>query len=287
MSATEVETASVEQGLDHLELARTAQRPLPLRVGLWLLPKVGALAFLVVIWEVVVLLGIKKTYAVPPPLTVASRGSSVWQAGNLQEAVITSLHRAAEGYVLSLFVGTALGIAIARINVVRVSLASLVAALQSLPSVTWVPIGLIWFGPTETTIYFVVIMGALPSIAGGTVAALDQVPPLLLKVGRSMGARGLSLYRHVILSAALPGYVAGLKQAWAFSWRSLMAAELITQSPSLGFGLGQLLDQGHSLLDMPLMIVAIIAILVVGILVEELVFAPLDLGIRRRRGLAA
>ena len=118
-------------------------------------------------------------------------------------------------------------------------------------------------------------------------AALDQVSPLLLKVGRSMGASGFSLYRHVILSAALPGYIAGLKQAWAFSWRSLMAAELIAQSPSLGFGLGQLLDQGHSLLDMPLMIATIISILVVGILVEELVFAPLDLGIRRRRGLAA
>jgi len=129
-------------------------------------------------------------------------------------------------------------------------------------------------------------MGAVPSIAGGMVSAFDQIPPLLLRVGDAMGARGVDRYRHIILPAALPGYVAGLKQAWSFSWRSLMAAELIASGGDLGLGLGQLLDQGRAQEAMPQMLVAILLILAVGVLVDGLVFAPLDRGVRRRRGLA-
>jgi NitT/TauT family transport system permease protein len=129
-------------------------------------------------------------------------------------------------------------------------------------------------------------MGAFPSIAGGTVAAVDQIPPLLLRVGDAMGARGFAKYRHIILPAALPGYVTGLKQGWAFSWRSLMAAEIIVQITSLGLGLGQLLDAGRSNYDVPLMFVSILLILAVGVVVDALVFTPLDRAVRRRRGLA-
>jgi NitT/TauT family transport system permease protein len=200
--------------------------------------------------------------------------------------VLNSLGRASVGYAVSLVFGTLLGIAVARVRFLRNSLGSLIAGLQSLPSVTWVPFGILAFGLSNTTIYFVVIMGAFPSIASGAVAAYDQIPPLLLRVGRAMGARGPALYRHVIIPAAMPGYVAGLKQAWSFSWRSLMAAELIAVSPQLGLGLGQLLDSGRQQVDMRLVLASIIVILFVGIAVDELVFAPLDKGIRRRRGLS-
>jgi NitT/TauT family transport system permease protein len=131
------------------------------------------------------------------------------------------------------------------------------------------------------------VMGALPSIAGGMVSAVDQIPPLLMRVGDAMGARGLARYRYIVLPAALPGYVAGLKQAWSFSWRSLMAAELIVNGGSLGIGLGQLLDTGRAQVDMQLMLMSIGLILGVGVLVDALIFAPLDRGVRRRRGLSA
>jgi NitT/TauT family transport system permease protein len=117
------------------------------------------------------------------------------------------------------------------------------------------------------------------------VSAVDNIPPLLLRVGDALGARGIARYRHIVLPAALPGYIAGLKQAWSFSWRSLMAAEIITSGPSLGLGLGQLLNQGRELQDMRLMLMSILVILAVGVLVDALVFAPLDRAVRRKRGL--
>ena len=126
----------------------------------------------------------------------------------------------------------------------RAGVGSLLAGLQSLPSVVWVPFAVLFLG--DFAVYFVVIMGAFPSIAMGLMSSYDNVPPLTFSLARSMGARGPQYYRHFIFSATLPGYVAGMKQAWAFSWRSLMAAELIIGSTA-STGLGQILDNGRSL----------------------------------------
>jgi NitT/TauT family transport system permease protein len=239
---------------------------------------------LLAVWEISAKFK-NQSYVLPEPALVGQAAHQLWVNGHVLEAILNSLRRAALGYALSLVAGTLLGIAIARIRMLRLALASMIGALQILPSVVWVPIGVLWFGLNETAVYFIVVMGALPSITGGTVAALDNISPLLLRVGRSMGARGPALYRHVVLSAALPGYIAGLKQAWAFSWRSLMAAELIATGPTLGLGLGQLLREGGDLSDMSVMLAVVIMILIVGLTVEELVFAPIDRGIRSRRGL--
>jgi NitT/TauT family transport system permease protein len=179
------------------------------------------------------------------------------------------------------------GVVVSRLRVLRTGVGSLLAALLSLPSVTWVPIGILWFGLSPTTIYFVVILGAFPSIARGVISAVDQIDPLILRLARSLGARGPDLYRHFLLPAALPGYLAGMQQAWAFSWRSLMAAELIANSPALlGLGLGQLLDNGRVQADMPLVLAAMVGILAVGLVVDEALFRPLERGVLRRRGLA-
>jgi NitT/TauT family transport system permease protein len=170
---------------------------------------------------------------------------------------------------------------------VRRAVGPILSGLQSLPSVAWVPASILWFGLSSGTIYFVVLLGAVPSIANGMVSGLDQVPPLYLRVGRVLGARGLDSARHVLLPAALPGYVGGLRQGWAFSWRSLMAAELIARSPELGLGVGQLLDQSRQLSDTPGVIAGIFTILVIGIAIELCVFAPLERRVLRRRGLLA
>ena len=180
---------------------------------------------------------------------------------------------------------TPLGLLVARVKPLRTAIAPMLSGLQSLPSVAWVPAGILWFGLSPATIYFVVLLGAVPSIANGTISGIDQVPPLYLRVGRVLGARGLKAARYVIMPAALPGYVGGLKQGWAFAWRSLMAAELITQSPRLGTGLGQLLDTGRQLFDVSLVFAMILAILVVGVAVDRIVFSPVERGVLRRRGL--
>src|SRR6185295_14547447 len=147
--------------------------------------------------------------------------------GDLAEGVSNSLRRGGLGFLASLAIGTPLGLFIARVRPVRRAIGPLISGLQSLPSVAWVPAAIIWFGLSDAAIYAVVLLGAVPSIANGLLAGFDQVPPLLDKVGRVLGLSTIGRIRHVLLPAALPGYLAGLKQGWAFSWRSLMAAELI------------------------------------------------------------
>jgi NitT/TauT family transport system permease protein len=125
----------------------------------------------------------------------------------------------------------------------------------------------------------------VPSIANGLLTGMRQVPPLYDRVGRVLGLNAVGRIRHVLLPAALPGYLGGLRQGWAFAWRSLMAAELITYSPSLGRGLGQLLDIGRELSQMSLVITSIALILFVGVAIELLVFAPIERRVLSARGL--
>lgn len=284
MPTTDAALATLEAGLDKLDQPEAPPR----RTRRWLraLPPFVALGLLLGIWQLAYVLELKDPHALPAPLDVWGSLVEQWGKGNVQEAVKNSLHRGVLGFLASIAVGTPLGLLIARVKVVRLAIGPIISGLQSLPSVAWVPAAIIWFGLSDAAIYFVVLMGAVPSIANGLVAGIDQIPPLYLKVGRVLGARGLTSARHVVVPAALPGYVAGLKQGWAFSWRSLMAAELITFSPRLGIGLGHLLDAGRQLSDMSLVMAAIVAILAVGVGIELLVFAPLERRVLARRGLA-
>ena len=277
--------ASLEAGLDALE-SRAAVTVSPLRrtwSSTW--PPVLAVGVLLLVWQLAYVAKLKPAYALPSPGDVFTSLRDVISNGDLPLAVGNSLRRGAVGFGLSLVIGTPLGLLIARVHPVRRGIGPIVSGLQSLPSVAWVPAAIIFFGFTETTYYAVMLLGAVPSIANGMVSGIDQVPPLYHRVGRVLGARGLTSARFVLLPAALPGYVAGLRQAWAFSWRALMAAELIAVSPKLGLGLGQILEQGRGNSDMALVFAGILAILVVGIAVELCVFAPVERSILRRRGL--
>ena len=279
--------ASLEAGLDALEAhdAATVSRLRRVWSSTW--PPVLAVGLLLLVWQLAYQAKVKPTYALPSPGDVLSSLREELRNGDLPTAIGNSLRRGAVGFGLSLVIGTPLGLLIARVHPVRRGIGPIVSGLQSLPSVAWVPAAIIFFGFTETTYYAVMLLGAIPSIANGMVAGLDQVPPLYLRVGRVLGARGLTSARLVLLPAALPGYVACLRQAWAFSWRALMAAELIAISPKLGLGLGQVLEQGRGNNDMALVFAGILAILVVGIAVELCVFAPVERSVLRRRGLLA
>ena len=277
--------ASLEAGLDALETS-TASRPLRLHKFVsasW--PPLLALALILLVWQLAVDAKLKPAFVLPSPGAVWSKLAERMRDGTLPEAVWTSLRRGGLGFLASLAIGTPLGLLIARVRPVRRAIGPLVSGLQSLPSVAWVPAAVMFFGFSDAAIYAVVLLGAVPSIANGMVSGIDQVPPLFTQVGRVLGARGLRAARFVLLPAALPGYVGGMRQGWAFSWRSLMAAELIAHSPDLGLGLGGLLNEGREQLDMSLVFSGIIAILVVGIAVELCVFAPLERRVLRRRGL--
>ena len=289
MTAVQVGTrddlAELEAGLDALDSSAEVRpdRGRRLLSALW--PPVVAVALGLALWELAYRAGIKPAYALPSPADVGLELLAQLRDGTLLEAMGVSLSRGGLGFLAALAIGTPLGLLIARVHAVRRGIGPLVSGLQSLPSVAWVPAAIIFFGIGNAAIYAVVLLGAVPSIANGMVSGIDQVPPLYRRVGQVLGARGFAVSRHVLLPAALPGYVGGLRQGWAFSWRSLMAAELIVKSPELGTGLGQLLEEGRFLQDMSLVFAGILGILVVGIAVELLLFAPLERLVLRRRGL--
>jgi NitT/TauT family transport system permease protein len=280
------DAGSVEAGLDALDIPVTAYQESPVRrIAARVLPPIGAITVFVLIWQVLWAAAFWPEFKLPAPVDVWAQ---IWQlvvSGEILELFWTSVHRAVIGFAISLLIAVPLGLAIANITVVRRGVGPLVSGLQSLPSVAWVPAAILWFGLNDRAIYWVVLLGAVPSIANGLVSGLDQVPPILPRVGQALGAGRWSGIRYILLPAALPGFLGGLKQGWAFSWRSLMAAELIATSPDLGEGLGQYLHNGMSLSDISMVFAGILLIFVVGVGIELLVFRPLENSVLRARGL--
>jgi NitT/TauT family transport system permease protein len=281
-----VDTDAVGAGLDALDTPGVERTPLLRRVLRTGLPPLVAVVLFVAVWQVVWASAIYPEFQLPAPLAVWHEFVRTVEDGRIWDIVWTSVHRAILGFLASVVIATPLGLLVAKVPVVRSAIGPLLAGLQSLPSVAWVPAAVLWFGLTDTTIYFVVLAGAVPSIANGLVAGIDQVPPILPRVGQVMGAGRIDSARLILLPAALPGYLAGCKQGWAFSWRSLMAAEIIATSPQLGIGLGAYLKEGSDFNSMPGVIAAIFLILLVGIGIELLAFRPLERRILRARGLA-
>jgi NitT/TauT family transport system permease protein len=245
-------------------------------------PKALAIALVLVIWQLIHLSGWKKAIFPAPGPTLANLWDQA-QTGLLWHAISTTAQRAVVGFALAVLIGAVAGALVSRIAPLRAAVGSLITGLQTLPSIAWFPFAIILFGNTNAAILFVVVLGAAPSVANGLIAGVDYTPPLLLRAGKMMGLRRISLYRHLILPASLPAFVAGLKQGWAFAWRSLMAGELlviIANQPSLGVLLNN--DQDQS--DLVSATAIIIVILILGIIVDTL-FGLADQGIRRRWGL--
>ncbi|HEV2782220.1 MAG TPA: ABC transporter permease [Actinophytocola sp.] len=281
--------AAVGAGLDALDIPAAHARTGRARVRGFArraLPPLVAIALLIVVWQVLWALAIWPEYQLPAPRDVWAQIAERIPNGEIAGFLWVSVHRAVIGFLIALAVAVPLGLLIANVKVFRRGIGPLVSGLQSLPSVAWVPAAILWFGLTDPAVYFVVLLGAVPSIANGLVAGIDQIPPILPRVGKVLGAGRVAGVRHILLPAALPGFLAGLKQGWAFSWRSLMAAELIAQSPQLGAGLGQFLHNGSSLNDMSMVMAAILLIFFVGVGIELLVFRPLERAVLHARGLA-
>ena len=276
---------SLAAGLDRLQSDTDATPHRWRRVTSSVLPPVIFVVVAVVVWQLYVVIAQPRPDIVPGPLEVLGALGSAWETGRLQEAVTTSLERGVVGFLIAIVVGTPIGLLLAEVRTLRRAVGPIISGLQVLPSVAWVPAAILWFGLTDATIYFVILMGAIPSIVNGLIAGVSQVPPQLRRVGTVLGASRMQLATAVILPAALPGYLAGLKQGWAFSWRSLMAAEIITTGGAIGFGLGSMLDQARFLADISGVLATILLILFIGILIELLFFGPLERRMLQRRGL--
>ncbi|WP_371606025.1 MULTISPECIES: ABC transporter permease [unclassified Streptomyces] len=288
MASTETKAddlAGLEAGLDALDAVQVRRTPAREILLQKVLPPVVAVVLVVLVWQLLVWAKVTDDYKLPPPGAVWDSLTDMWVQGTLLEVIWTSVSRGLFGFVMAVAIGTPLGLLVARVKIVRAAIGPILSGLQSLPSVAWVAPAIIWLGLDDKTMYAVILLGAVPSVANGLVSGVDQVPPLFLRAGRTIGATGLRGTIHIVLPAALPGYLAGLKQGWAFSWRSLMAAEIIASSPDLGLGLGQLLENGRNNFDMPGIFLAILLILFVGIAIDLLIFSPLERRVLRSRGL--
>ncbi len=273
----------VLEGLDSLELDADRTPGLAARTWRSLWPKLFAVVLFVAAWQRVVWSHWRPEYLLPGPVTVARTLADIATTSVFWKAVRITMQRAAVGFVFAVVIGSLIGLAVARVRLLRIGVGSMITGVQTMPSIAWFPLAILLFKLSESAILFVVVLGAAPSIANGIIAGVDHVPPLLVRAGRTIGARGLSLYRHIIIPAALPAVVAGLKQGWAFAWRSLMAGELlviVAGRPSIG----SRLQFARELSDSPALISYMIVLLVIGVLVDSL-FGAVDTRIRRGRGL--
>ena len=275
----------IESGLDALETQQKSKKKIQERLFKTFSPLV-ALIVVLVIWQLVILLRDIPNYILPTPTEVFQALQRQWELGALQSAVMRSFLRGVQGFAFAIVVATPIGLLLGLNKTLRLIFGPILLGLQQLPSVAWVPAAIIWFGLSPATIFAVILLGAVPSIANGLISGIDQIPPIYLRVAKVLQAKRWQRIRHIILPAAWTGYLAGLEQGWAFAWRSLMAAELIAVSPAMGLGVGQLLDAGRQLGDMSLVIGSIFLIMVIGIFVEKVFFSPLRVRTLKNRGLA-
>ncbi len=281
-STTSTSTSTIA-GLDALELSgRRTKQGLGGRTwaGIW--PKLIAVGLVVGVWQFAYWLEWKDPWVLPAPGEV---GAQLWQfVGQVDfwRGVGTTLRRALLGFALAALIGFVVGVAVARNRVLRAAIGSTITGLQTMPSIAWFPLAILLFQLNESAIYFVVVLGAAPSIANGVITGVDYVPPMLLRAGRNIGATGFKLYAYVIAPASLPAIVAGLKQGWAFAWRSLMAGELLVHIPDT-VALGSQMDVLRQLLDARGVIAVMITIFVIGV-VADTVFGRVDRAVRRRWG---
>ncbi len=220
---------------------------------------------------------------VPSPLSVWEYLVGAFEAGEIQTALLVTTKRLLIGYFSGVILGVPLGLLTARFNWAADTIGVLGLGLQTLPSVCWVPLALIWFGQTEIAMQFVVIMGTLWSVQISTDNGVRNVPPIYQRAAQTMGSRGLHTWIKVILPASLPFIVSGVKQGWAFAWRSLMGAEIYVTILT-GFGLGHLLHYGRELNAMDQVTGVMIIIIVIGLLADKILFSPWERFLHRRWG---
>ena len=242
-------------------------------------------ACLLILWQAVYWLGVTvfgvwKSYSFPNPVSVAESLFRLFYDGNMLLAVAYSLKRVGIGFLFSLLAGVAFGMAVTKSAYLKRNLKPLLVGIQSLPSICWVPFAILWFGLKEGAIIFVVFMGTVFSVSLAVEDAINTIPPIFIKTAKTMGADRASLFSGVILPAALPQFVAGLKHSWSFAWRALMSGEVLSSC----VGLGYTLMIGRDMADINQVMAVMVIILIVGILVDRLVFSTVLNRMHRKRG---
>jgi NitT/TauT family transport system permease protein len=238
---------------------------------------------LVGVWQLATLSGRWSPVLLPSPAMVCEYLWSALRDGSLTEAVEVTLRRLLIGYAIGVVIGLPLGLLTSTSDYFEDTIGALALGLQTLPSVCWVPLALLWFGQAEAAMLFVVVMGTVWSVVIATDTGARTIPPIYARAARTMGSEGFDKWTRVILPASLPFVVSGMKQGWAFAWRSLMAAEIFVTILT-GFGLGHLLQYGRELSAMDQVIGVMVVIVVIGLIADKALFSPWERFLHRRWG---
>jgi NitT/TauT family transport system permease protein len=246
---------------------------------------IAALFFigLIVLWHYLVVLQVWSPVLLPDPTSVGKYLVKAVQSGEIFTALWVTTKRLLIGYFVGVILGIPLGLLTARSNWAHDTIGVLGLGLQTLPSVCWVPLALLWFGQTEGAMLFVVVMGTLWSVQIAVDNGVRNVPPIYQRAARTMGSRGFHTWWSVILPASLPFIVSGIKQGWAFAWRSLMAAEIYVTILT-GYGLGHLLHYGRELQAMDQVLAVMLVIVFIGLVADKVMFSPWERFLHRRWG---
>lgn len=241
---------------------------------------------LILLWELIYRagvqwLGVWKPYTFPSPLSVWHSLIHLINQNILPIAIVVSLKRILIGYAISLLIGTCLGILVASFKTLSRHLSPLILGLQTLPNICWLPFAILWFGLSEASITFVIAIGSTFAIAMAIESGIKNVNPLFIRAAKTMGANKIQLTTQVILPSALPQILSGLKQAWSFAWRALMAGEMLTATK----GLGQVLMWGRDLSDISQVMAVMVVIIIIGLVVDKLIFSNIENRVRRKWGL--
>lgn len=236
---------------------------------------------LLAIWQALFSFAAIPEYLFPSPLQVANRLWELINDGYLGTGIKATVLRMVIGFSIAAAIGLLLGLIMGVSTIVNQCLRSLFLGLQTLPTAAWAPISLLLFGISEQGIYFVVLMSAFPAVAIATSSGILHIPPLYLRAARTLGTRSYAMPVRVILPAALPAIVTGLKLGWTFGWHGAVSAELIKSSAGLGF----LLYMGRELSDAAQVVGIMVVTIIFGLLLDRFLFGVIERRIRVRWGL--
>ncbi len=235
------------------------------------------------LWWLAVASGRWSEVLLPSPVAVAEYLWTATLDGTIFRAILVTMKRLLVGYTLGVVIGLPLGLLMSSNQWIEDTIGALALGFQTLPSVCWIPLALIWFGQTEGAMLFVVVMGTVGSVMIATDHGARNIPPIYARAARTMGSEGFHKWTRVILPASLPFLVSGMKQGWAFAWRSLMAAEIYVTILT-GFGLGHLLHYGRELNAMDQVIGIMLVIVAIGLVADRILFSPWERFMHERWG---
>jgi NitT/TauT family transport system permease protein len=234
------------------------------------------------IWQLVFMLGIWPEVSLPSPAMVAKSFVDLVKDLTLIVSIGVTMYRLVIGFTLSIIIGVSVGLAMVKFPGFGKTMSSFAVGLQSFPSVAWVPFAILLIGLNDAGILFVVIMSSVFSVMMSTYGGIRNISPIYIRAAKNMGAKGFSLFRYVMIPAATPSLIVGIKQAWSFAWHALIGAEILIAA---SVGLGHVLLVGREFQLMDQIIASMITIFAIGLVFDRVLFSKLEESVRERWGL--